>query len=75
MTSSAPLFDTHCHLDDPRFAEDFDAVLARAREAGLWRAVTIGCAREVATVESALAVARAHADWVSTTIGVHPHDA
>ena len=29
------LFDTHAHLDDPKLAEDQQAVIARAREAGV----------------------------------------
>ena len=29
------LFDTHCHLDDPRLHEELDDVLARARQ---WQA-------------------------------------
>jgi len=34
------LFDTHCHLDVPEFAADRDAVLARARRAGVrWQVV------------------------------------
>ncbi len=70
-----PLFDTHCHLDHGRLCDDLDDVLARAHEAGVWRMATIGCARELASVESALNIARAHADWIVTTIGVHPHDA
>jgi len=68
------LFDTHCHLDDPRFAEDFDAVLARAAEVGVTRMATIGCARSVDQAGDALAITKAH-DHVVTTIGVHPHDA
>ena len=72
---TAPLFDTHCHLDDPRFAKDFDAVLARAREAGLWKVATIGCVRSLDTVRRAFDVADAHRDFMVTTIGVHPHDA
>ncbi len=69
------LFDTHCHLDDKRFADDFDGVLARARAAGVTRIATIGCCSSVETVPRALNVARAHADWVVATSGVHPHDA
>src|SRR5713101_3416438 len=36
------LFDTHAHLHFPEFAGDLDAVLARARAAGVRRMVTIG---------------------------------
>ena len=69
------LFDTHCHLDDPRLAEELDDVLARAREAGVRRITTIGCAHDVASVDSAIDIANAHPDWISATVGVHPHDA
>ncbi len=69
------LFDTHCHLDDPRLREDLDDVLARAREAGVLRMTTIGCAQDVASVRSALAIAHAHPQAITATVGVHPHDA
>lgn len=69
------LFDTHCHLDDPRLAGEIDAVLDRARGAGVCRIVTIGCANEEASVGSAIAIARQHPSWISATVGVHPHDA
>lgn len=71
----APLFDTHCHLDDPRFGEDFGSVLARAREVGVWKVATIGCVRGLDTVRRAFDVADTHRDFMVTTIGVHPHDA
>ena len=29
------LCDTHCHLDDKRFEGDFEAVLGRAKNAGI----------------------------------------
>ena len=35
------LIDSHCHLDFPDFAPEIDAVVARAREAGIGRMVTI----------------------------------
>lgn len=35
------LIDSHCHLDFPDFAAELDAVLARARAAGVGRMITI----------------------------------
>ncbi|MEM7434746.1 MAG: TatD family hydrolase [Myxococcota bacterium] len=69
------LFDTHCHLDDPRLHEELGDVLARAASAGVTRITTIGCANDVASVRSALALAYAHPETISATVGVHPHDA
>ena len=69
------LFDTHCHLDDPRLLGELDAVLDRADEAGVRRITTIGCANDVASVMSAVEIARQHPDRISATVGVHPHDA
>jgi TatD DNase family protein len=69
------LFDTHCHLDDPRLLEELDAVLDRASEAGVRRITTIGCANDVASVMSAVEIARQHPGRISATVGVHPHDA
>ena len=66
------LFDTHAHLHFPEFAEDLDAVLARARAAGVTRIVTIGT--DVATSEAAIALA-AREPGVWASVGVHPHDA
>ena len=69
------LFDTHCHLDDPRLFEELDAVLSRAMEAGVGRITTIGSANDVASVMSAVEIAKKHPDRISATVGVHPHDA
>lgn len=68
----AELFDTHVHLHFPEYAEDLDAVLARARAAGVTRQVTIGT--DVETSRAAVALAARQPDvWAS--VGVHPHDA
>ncbi|MEM7136637.1 MAG: TatD family hydrolase [Myxococcota bacterium] len=69
------LFDTHCHLDDPRLHAELGEVLERAASAGVSRITTIGCANDVASVGSALALAHAHPETISATVGVHPHDA
>lgn len=66
-------FDSHCHLTDERFAPDgADAVVGRARAAGVVGLVTIGVGPEDAA--AALAIAERHPD-VWATAGVHPHDA
>jgi TatD DNase family protein len=67
-----PLFDTHAHLHFPEFAGDLDAVLDRARAAGVAAMVTIGTDRE--TNPAAVALAEQWPD-VHATVGIHPHDA
>jgi len=69
------LFDTHCHLDDRRLAPELDAVLERAREAGVVRMATIGCVRDVEGLAVPLALVDAHPSSVTCAVGVHPHDA
>jgi len=66
------LFDTHAHLHFPEFADDLDAVLARARAAGVRRMLTIGT--DVETSRAAVALAAREAD-VWAAVGFHPHDA
>ncbi len=65
------LFDTHTHLDDARYNEDREAMIARAREAGVEAFVTIGC--DLATSRAAVALAEQH-PFVYASIGVHPHE-
>jgi TatD DNase family protein len=67
-----PLLDTHAHLHFPEFADDLDAVLARARQAGVRAMVTIGTDRD--TNPAAVALAERHRD-IYATVGIHPHDA
>jgi len=68
------LVDTHCHLTDPRFAEDRDAVIARALAAGLTHIVAVGGGGPIEASEQALALAREH-PFLRSTAGMHPHDA
>jgi len=70
--TSPPLFDTHAHLHFPELAADLDAVLERARAAGVVGMVTIGTDRE--TNPAAVALAE-RLDDVHATVGIHPHDA
>lgn len=65
------LVDSHCHLDFEDFSEDFDAVLARAADAGVTTMQTI-CTR-VSQFEKVRDIADAHANiWCS--VGIHPHN-
>jgi TatD DNase family protein len=65
------LIDTHTHLDDARYDGDRDAMIDRARQAGVERFVTIGC--DLATSRAAVALADQHR-FVYASIGVHPHE-
>jgi TatD DNase family protein len=67
------LFDTHCHLDEGTFPEGTDAVLERARAAGV-RAFTCIGVGSLGHAEAAVALAERRPDVVAT-VGVHPHDA
>ena len=65
------LVDSHCHLDFPDFADERDAVLARARAAGIGHFLTI--ATGFARFAGVRAVAESAPD-IHCTVGVHPHD-
>jgi len=64
--------DSHCHLERP---EDVAATIERAKAAGVVHAVVIGQFREPGDFGSALEVARAAPEFLSPTMGIHPHDA
>ena len=64
------LIDTHCHLYDEAFRDDFDAVLARAREAGLEACVLPGIDR--ASHDALVATADALPGFAFPCIGLHP---
>ncbi|HVX98533.1 MAG TPA: TatD family hydrolase [Pseudorhodoplanes sp.] len=66
------LIDSHCHLDFPDFAQELDAVVARARAAGVGRIVTIST--RVRELPQLLAIADRYAD-VFCSVGTHPHHA
>ena len=70
--STAELIDSHCHLDFPEFAPELDAVVARARAAGVGRMLTI-CTR-LSKFDQVLAVAERF-DRMFCSVGVHPHEA
>lgn len=66
------IIDSHVNLHAPQFDEDRDAVIARAREAGVGLMVEIS--DRLATFEATHGLAMAHDD-IWCTVGVHPHEA
>src|SRR5438094_4485774 len=68
------LIDSHAHIDFPQFAEDREAMLERARAAGITTLLAIGTGPGPEKLDSALPFAEKH-DWIYATVGIHPHEA
>lgn len=66
------IIDSHVNLHAPQFDEDRDAVITRAREAGVQMMVEIS--DKLSTFEATHRLAMAHPD-IWCTVGVHPHEA
>ncbi len=66
------LVDSHCHLDFPDFADDLDAIVARAEAAGVGRMVTIST--RVRRLPALLAITERFPN-VYCSVGTHPHHA
>ena len=68
------MIDSHCHLADEAFADDLEAVVERAKDAGLERALVILAAGDEHEAAQANRLERLWPD-VRFGIGVHPHQA
>src|SRR5262249_40699487 len=68
----AMLVDSHCHLDFPDFAHELDAVIERARAAGVGRILTIST--RVKRHAELSAITERYPD-VYCSVGTHPHNA
>ena len=66
------LIDTHAHIHFPDFDDDRDAVVERAKDAGVTKIITVGT-NEMDS-DQALAASRMYGD-VWFTVGLHPNDA
>ncbi len=66
------LIDSHVNLHAPQFDEDREAVIDRARQAGVRLMVEIS--DKLSTFEATHALAMNNAD-IWCTVGVHPHEA
>jgi TatD DNase family protein len=66
------LIDTHCHLEMDEFNNERDAVIQRARDAGIEALITIGS--DMAGNTGGLDLSGKH-DFIYAAVGFHPHDA
>lgn len=66
------MIDTHVHLNRREFADDREAVVQRAREAGVRGFINVGY--DLESSEASVALAATHPE-IRATVGVHPHDA
>ena len=62
--------DTHCHLDDPQFAEDLNEVIERARAIGVTRIINFGGDFKTSTN----AVKLTEHDGLFAGVGIHPEE-
>ncbi len=66
------IVDTHCHLDDERYMDDFDAVMARAIEAGVERYIIPGA--DPKSLIRAVELSERY-EGIYFAVGVHPYHA
>lgn len=66
------LFDSHCHIDDRCYQEDFAAMLERAQKAGVDAMLIAGV--DAKGAPKAVQLANRY-DHIFAAVGIHPHDA
>jgi len=68
------LIDSHAHIQGKEYAGDAEAVIERARAAGVEKIIAVGGAGDMSSNSEAVALAERFAN-VFATVGMHPHDA
>ena len=68
------LIDSHAHIQGKEYAGEAEAVVARARAAGVDTIIAVGGAGDMSSNSEAVALA-ARFENVYATVGMHPHDA
>ena len=66
------MIDTHCHLDGEEFLEDLDAVVTRAREAGVTAIGVPGI--DLKSCDTVLEVCRRYPGYCFPMLGLHPEE-
>lgn len=68
------LIDSHAHIQGAEYAEDREAVIARAAEAGVEKIIAVGGAGDMSSNTAAITLADEFAH-IYASVGMHPHDA
>jgi TatD DNase family protein len=68
------LIDSHAHIQGKEYAGELEAVIDRARDAGVEKIVVVGGAGDMSSNTEAIALAASYTD-IYATVGMHPHDA
>jgi len=68
------LIDSHAHIQGKEYAGEVEAVIARAREAGVGKIIAVGGAGDMSSNTEAIALAKTFPE-IYATVGMHPHDA
>ena len=66
------MIDTHCHIDDPQYAENLDTFLAAQREDGVQAILVPGV--EAATTQDVLDVCAKYPGYLFPALGLHPEN-
>src|ERR1039458_5085697 len=78
LEAQAVLIDSHAHLDSSRYAEDREALLRRAWEAGVGAVLAIGIGEEPAQMHQALEICKQFNGQpgipkLYASAGIYPH--
>ncbi len=66
------LIDTHCHLDDPVYQDDFDELIARQQQFGVERIIVPGV--NLTSLSTVPKTCDRYPDYLYPCIGLHPED-
>ena len=66
------MIDTHCHIDDPQYAEGLDAFLAEQRQDGVEAILVPGV--DKTSIKDVLEVCDRYPDYLFPALGLHPEN-
>ena len=66
------MIDTHCHIDDPQYAEGLDAFLAEQRQDGVECILVPGV--DKTSIKDVLEVCDRYPDYLFPALGLHPEN-